>query len=110
MYLEDKVTPIATGLESDEDGNVIVRDLAPCKYYFKETQAPTGYQLNDTPIAFTIEKEAKGEPVVLDAGQLTNYQGKVVLTKVNEAKDALANAIFSLYTEARRRSCERLNN
>ncbi|MDT2812054.1 SpaA isopeptide-forming pilin-related protein [Vagococcus lutrae] len=100
VYLEDKVTPIATGLESDEDGNVIVRDLAPGKYYFKETQAPTGYQLNDTPIAFTIEKEAKGEPVVLDAGQLTNYQGKVVLTKVNEANDALANAIFSLYTEA----------
>ena len=100
VYLEDKVTPIATGLESDEDGNVIVRDLAPGKYYFKETQAPTGYQLNDTPIAFTIEKEAKGEPVVVDAGQLTNYQGKVVLTKVNEAKDALANAVFSLYTEA----------
>ncbi|MDT2806392.1 SpaA isopeptide-forming pilin-related protein [Vagococcus lutrae] len=100
VYLEDKVTPIETGLESDEDGNVIVRDLAPGTYYFKETQAPTGYQLNDTPIAFTIEKEAKGEPVVVDAGQLTNYQGKVVLTKVNEAKDALANAIFSLYTEA----------
>ncbi|MDY3706302.1 SpaA isopeptide-forming pilin-related protein [Vagococcus lutrae] len=100
VYLEDKVTPIATGLESDEDGNVIVRDLAPGKYYFKETQAPTGYQLNDTPIAFTIEKEAKGEPVVVDAGQLTNYQGKVILTKINEANDALANAVFSLYTEA----------
>ncbi|NKZ28026.1 collagen binding domain-containing protein [Vagococcus lutrae] len=100
VYLEDKVTPIATGLESDEDGNVIVRDLVPGMYYFKETQAPTGYQLNDTPIAFTIEKEGKGDPVVLDAGQLTNYQGKVVLTKINEAKDALANAVFSLYTEA----------
>ena len=47
---------------------------------------------------------------MLDAGQLTNYQGKVVLAKVNEANDALANAIFSLYTEARRRSRERLNN
>ena len=36
---------------------------------------------------------------MLDAGQLTNYQGKVILTKINEANDALANAVFSLYTE-----------
>ena len=100
VYSSETGLAVATGLESDEDGNVIVRDLAPGKYYFKETQAPTGYQLNDTPITFTIEKEDKGEPVVLDAGQLTNYQGKVILTKVNEANDALANAVFSLYTEA----------
>lgn len=37
-------------------GELVVNDLKPGDYQFVETKAPTGYQLNETPIDFMIEK------------------------------------------------------
>ncbi|MFB9770299.1 SpaA isopeptide-forming pilin-related protein [Lactiplantibacillus modestisalitolerans] len=45
---------LKTGLTTDQTGQLSVAGLAPGDYQFVETQAPTGYQLNATPIKFTI--------------------------------------------------------
>lgn len=45
---------IKTGLTTDVSGQVRVDNLAPGNYKFIETQAPTGYKLDSTPLNFTI--------------------------------------------------------
>ena len=59
-------------LRSDKQGKVLVEDLAPGEYQFIETKAPTGYKLNATGTAFTIETSALGKPAVVVAGTLIN--------------------------------------
>ena len=69
-------------LMSDKQGKVIAKNLAPGTYRFVETQAPTGYLLNETPSAsFTIAKDNQGKPatVVLKAPLLIT---KVLLVKL----------------------------
>ncbi|CAM3065649.1 SpaA isopeptide-forming pilin-related protein [Sporolactobacillus spathodeae] len=66
---------LKTGLTTDNNGQFVVKGLAPGKYFFVETKAPTGYQLDNTPIPFTIEKgqahaveitaKDKPEPIVM---------------------------------------------
>ncbi|WP_242290465.1 collagen binding domain-containing protein, partial [Bacillus cereus group sp. BfR-BA-01319] len=47
---------VREGLQTDGHGKLIVNDLKPGNYQLVETKAPTGYQLNASPINFTIEK------------------------------------------------------
>jgi len=85
---------------SDENGLVQVTDLAPGVYQFVETQAPEGYIINSTPIDFTISPSTAGEPAVVEAGELANYQGTAELLKTDEAGNGLAGAAFSVIDTA----------
>ena len=87
-----------TNLMSDKQGKVIAKNLAPGTYRFVETQAPTGYLLNETPsVSFTIAKDNQGKPatVVLKA-PFINYQGAAKLVKIDQQKNALAGAEFKV--------------
>jgi LPXTG-motif cell wall-anchored protein len=44
------------GLNTDENGKIVVKDLKPGDYQFVETKAPAGYEIDRTAIKFTIEK------------------------------------------------------
>ncbi len=46
---------LETGLVTDKNGEITVTDLAPGDYAFVETKAPTGYELDETALPFTIE-------------------------------------------------------
>ncbi|EUJ44453.1 MSCRAMM family protein [Listeria riparia] len=72
--------------------------MAPGTYQFIETAAPTGYLINETPVKFTIADNANGEPVKVQT-QLTDYQGSVVLKKVNDSGQTLEGAAFDLLSE-----------
>ncbi|WP_353892877.1 SpaA isopeptide-forming pilin-related protein [Proteinivorax hydrogeniformans] len=87
---------IQTGLKSDENGRVFAEDLAPGDYYFVETKAAEGFIRNEVPVAFTIEGSAEGKPVVVNSGNMINYQGSVQWQKVDEAGESLAGAVFKL--------------
>ncbi|MBC2327143.1 LPXTG cell wall anchor domain-containing protein [Listeria booriae] len=63
---------IATNLATDTTGQITITDLLPGDYTFTETSAPTGYQLDPTPIPFTIEK-SQIEPLHLE---VTNTKTK----------------------------------
>ncbi len=47
---------VRTNLTTDKDGKVSASNLRPGDYQFVETKAPKHYDLNKTPIPFTIEK------------------------------------------------------
>ncbi|EDP68177.1 hypothetical protein CAT7_11370 [Carnobacterium sp. AT7] len=81
---------------SNKKGQVKVENLAPGNYVFKETKAPNGYVLNETEITFTVASEHIGKPEQIKAGSFINYQGSVVLEKVDSKGKALADAVFDV--------------
>ncbi|EJO5347347.1 LPXTG cell wall anchor domain-containing protein [Clostridium botulinum] len=46
---------IKTGLKTDRNGQINVKDLAPGQYQFVEIKAPNGYKLDNEPVEFTIK-------------------------------------------------------
>lgn len=77
----DKIAELTTG----DDGRIAKGDLEPGDYELVETEAPAYYQLDATPVTFTI---AANQTQILTLSH-TNVQGtggKLVVTKVN-AKD-----------------------
>ncbi|WP_218066618.1 MSCRAMM family protein, partial [Brochothrix thermosphacta] len=60
-----------------------------------ETKAPTGYELDSTPIKFEVEKGQTEAVQVSMTNELT--KGGVILTKMdNVSDDALQGAVFEL--------------
>ena len=83
-------------LKTDADGRIRVTDLKPGDYQFIETAAPFGYDLDDTPIAFTIVKGQTKTLIKTATNELST--GSVVLKKVDrhDAERVLAGAEFRL--------------
>ena len=87
---------IREGLTTDKDGELHVDDLKPGNYRFIETKAPQHYQLDETPIAFTIAKGQEIALTILAKNELIT--GDVVVTKVDAAdkQHVLAGAHYEL--------------
>ncbi|UAT30506.1 hypothetical protein K7T73_18540 [Bacillus badius] len=87
------------GLTTNSDGKLIVKQLKPGDYQFVETKAPEHYQLDKTPIKFTIEKGQKVTLKVQVANELIT--GSVELTKVDKDnhKVTLQGAEFDLQND-----------
>ena len=85
-------------MATDEDGILEVKDLAPGDYQFVETQAPTGYEKDDTAIEFTITKaQAKAAEVEKTNTKSPAEPGTVTLTKTDaKTGKALPDAVFEL--------------
>ncbi|EFD90814.1 peptidoglycan binding protein [Listeria monocytogenes FSL J2-071] len=91
-------TSVQANLTTNADGKLEVSDLAPGNYKFVETKAPTGYELDATPVTFTIEfNQATAVNVTKDNVAKT---GSVVLTKLDsKSRSNLAGAEFELQTK-----------
>ncbi|WP_244974958.1 SpaA isopeptide-forming pilin-related protein [Lacticaseibacillus chiayiensis] len=90
-------TKVASGLTTDTKGQIQVKDLKPGDYYFVETAAPAGYELNDSKLNFTIELQTTTKMATVSA---TNAEktGTVVLNKTDgDTGKALPGAVFDLY-------------
>ncbi|WP_281282446.1 SpaA isopeptide-forming pilin-related protein, partial [Alkalibacterium kapii] len=88
---------IEDSLESNDEGLVYAKDLAPGSYRFVEIEAPEGYVLNtEETDFFTIDASFEGERPVVDAGTLINYKGSVKWTKTDAEGNPLENAVFKL--------------
>lgn len=92
---DNKGNILQTGLTTNESGRLEVNDLVPGHYQLVETESPTGYEKDSTPIPFTVEKGKQ------DSVQLTKKNkvvpGSVLLTKVDsETGKTLAGAVFEL--------------
>lgn len=85
-------------LRSDQDGKVVISDLAPGSYSLTETQAPTGFLLNLETISFTVEDEMAGQPETIHLDDFINYQARFSFDKVDEEGTPLSDAVFELYT------------
>ncbi|MBF2536035.1 SpaA isopeptide-forming pilin-related protein [Listeria marthii] len=88
VSLKDKVV-------TEANGQLQIDNLAPGDYQLVETKAPTGYDLDATPVEFTIEFNQKAPIQVTKTNTMST--GSVVLTKTDgETKAPLANATFKL--------------
>lgn len=58
IYKDDKTTEISRGI-TDETGKVRFENLEDGKYYYKEVEAPTGYQVNEEMKEFTIDENSQ---------------------------------------------------
>ncbi|MGN4447846.1 SpaA isopeptide-forming pilin-related protein, partial [Bacillus cereus group sp. MYBK79-1] len=94
--IDAKGKVVRTNLTTDKDGKVSASNLRPGDYQFVETKAPKDYDLNKTPIPFTIEKSQPTHVSVTAKNGLT--KGGVELTKVDslDAKETLEGAVFKI--------------
>ncbi|HHQ0935621.1 TPA: SpaA isopeptide-forming pilin-related protein, partial [Listeria innocua] len=92
-------TLVRENLVTDDNGEISVADLAPGDYKLIETKAPAGYQLDATPVNFTIDFNQSEAAKVSKIN--TAKTGTVVLTKKDSATNAeLADATFELRNES----------
>ncbi|MDT2521724.1 MSCRAMM family protein [Enterococcus raffinosus] len=90
---------LQTELITGSDGKIKLEGLAPGEYQLVETQSPTGYEKDSTPIKFTIEREKKTAVELKKENQL--IPGVVVLTKVDAQNEKpLQGAVFELQDQA----------
>ncbi|MDA2770151.1 collagen binding domain-containing protein, partial [Bacillus cereus group sp. Bc010] len=86
---------VRSDLTTNKDGKISVSDLRPGDYQFVETKAPTHYDLNQTPINFTVEKSQTATASVTAKNSLT--KGAVELTKVDDIDGVtLEGAVFKI--------------
>ena len=64
--LDNSHKVLRDNLKTAADGKLQVTNLAPGKYYFKETKAPAGYQLSEQLISFTISATHSGKPAQVE--------------------------------------------
>ncbi|MCG0790222.1 cell surface protein [Lactiplantibacillus plantarum] len=88
-------------MTTDSQGQLIVKNLRAGDYQFVETKAPLGYELNTTPVKFTlggIEPEVAFQVSQDDVKQpVVPTTGDVTLTKTDATtKAALAGAVYEL--------------
>lgn len=69
--------------ETDKDGFIIIRDLEPGVYFFKEIEAPFGYEIVDEMSQFTIFEGQAAKLSVLNKKKLGSYN----FYKTNEKRD-----------------------
>ncbi len=94
--VDEEGKTVQDNLISDQDGKITASDLAPGRYAFIETKAPSGFVLNSERKAFTISEAAEGKPEAVDAGAAVNYKGSVRLTKTDQDGNGLEGAVFKI--------------
>ncbi len=94
-------------VEANASGVVLVDGLALGDYYFVETQAKTGYVLDQTKRYFTIENSNAGKIVTLSGTGITEglvgnrrERGQVSLQKTSENGTALNGVEFELWSDS----------
>ncbi|UOQ86863.1 SpaA isopeptide-forming pilin-related protein [Gracilibacillus salinarum] len=86
-----------TNLVTDKNGELLVDQLKPGNYQLVETASIPGYDLDPTPIAFEIALGQTESTEIEAVNELTT--GAVMLRKIGEEGEALANGEFSLLDE-----------
>ena len=81
---------------TDEDGQIIIKNLEYGDYYIIESEAPEGYKVNPEKMYFSITEDGK---VVKATMKDEVIKSKVTLHKTDEDGNALAGVVFGLYDE-----------
>lgn len=93
--VDEQGTTVLDQLVTDENGVIDTGTLGVGNYQFVEVKAPTGYQLEGTPVSFTISSNQTAPVQVTKENQVVT--GSVVLSKVDsESKKELSGAVFEL--------------
>ncbi|MHC9348177.1 MSCRAMM family protein, partial [Clostridium perfringens] len=83
---------------SDENGQIILNDLAPGDYQFVETKAPEGYELDATPVKFTIVVGQK-EAVKVEKTNILAATNLKISKIDSNTKNPLNGSEFEIYSQ-----------
>ncbi|WP_278552366.1 MSCRAMM family protein [Companilactobacillus farciminis] len=87
---------IISNAETDENGQINIKNLPYGSYTMTEVKAPDGYLINSSPIEFTIP-DADGNTDLKVSQADKSIPGSVILTKADaETKNPIAGATFEL--------------
>ncbi|WCG36152.1 MSCRAMM family protein [Companilactobacillus farciminis] len=87
---------IISNAETDENGQINIKNLPYGSYTMTEVKAPDGYLINSSPIEFTIP-DADGNTDLKVSQADKAIPGSVILTKADaETKNPIAGATFEL--------------
>lgn len=92
--LDEEMNVVVQG-RTDENGEVVFEGLPIGKYYYREFDAPVGYQIDENAYPFEITKDGIVRAVMTDK-QIT---GKLIILKTNEKGEALAGVEFEILDE-----------
>lgn len=82
--------------QTDDKGQIVVKDLKYGEYYFKEVKTKTDYILDQKPVNFKIDTKDQ----LIELGMQNAKMGELELTKVDVSTGkVLANATFVIYGE-----------
>ncbi|MBC1921513.1 SpaA isopeptide-forming pilin-related protein [Listeria grayi] len=91
---------VKEGLTTDKEGKLAVKDLSLGSYSLVETKAPSGYQLDQSPVNFSITADNYTQTIQLtkENNLLPPKYGSVELTKIDRDKPSttLQGAVFKL--------------
>lgn len=79
-----------------EEGYIELNGLWWGKYYLKELKAPTGYQLNDDKIEFTVDENTVSKRILCNTVD-PRLKGEVMFVKSDESNKQLEGAVYTLY-------------
>ena len=85
---------IKSGLTTDENGEITVKDLPFGEYAFVEKKAPLGYVLDSKPILFTIN--ATNKVITVNATNNIDVSAKLIKSDLNNEKIKLPGAVFNV--------------
>lgn len=88
QYVRKVITP--------ENGILDISDLGAGNYKLVETKAAPEYIVNDQPIYFVVQENDDQNPII-DNLDFENYQVEVFGRKINEGKEALAEAEYQIF-------------
>lgn len=82
--------------QTNDKGEIIVKDLKYGAYYFKEVETPKDYILDQKPVNFTIKDKDK----LVEVSMKNAKMGELELTKVDVSNGkVLSDASFAIYGE-----------
>lgn len=76
------------------DGKIVLNKIPAGNYTFRETAAPSGYELNDQVYSFSVDDYG----TVTGTLEISNKINKIAVLKVDENNAPLAGAEFGLYS------------
>lgn len=89
---------IQNDLTTNENGEIVLKDLEPGEYQFVETSAPENYEIDTKPVKFEIKNNSLSSVHVMKENKHKN--GQVTLEKIDaDTKNTLAGAEFKLIDE-----------
>lgn len=97
--VDDSGLVVQKGLVTDSKGEIKTKVLQPGKYKFIEVEAPPGYQVDPTPIPFTVKAGQKDVIKLESVNQKIKKTGGIKVKKV-DADDStikLAGAEFEVF-------------